>query len=61
MMPLQRVRQRFYAGVRRSVAYNLFPLLSRPVFINVSGVPFPLGVTGTVAQNNPNTQPEEMQ
>ena len=36
-------------------------LTQKTISSNVNGLPFPLGVTGTVAQNKPNTQPEEKQ
>jgi hypothetical protein len=41
--------------IRRSPSFSL----AQNLFRDVSGMLFPLGVRGTVAQNNPNTQPEE--
>lgn len=61
-MPSQAMRQlssRMIPSVRCSIPHILSLSLPQTIFANVSGMPFPVGVTGTVAQNKPNTQPEE--
>lgn len=58
-MPSQAERQLLSRRGRRSIPHILCLSLPQSIFGNVSGVPFPRGVTGTVAQYKPNTQPEE--
>jgi hypothetical protein len=58
-MSLQCTRRRLCRPSRRSSPHSFSLVFPQTILSNVSGVPFPIGVTGTVAQNNPNTQPEE--
>jgi hypothetical protein len=59
-MPSQAMR-RFLPRPRRSTIQRFFYLCFLQIIFrsSVSGLPSPIGVTGTVAQKNPNTQPEE--
>ncbi len=58
-MPTQALRRLLSRRGRRSIPHIFCRSLPQSIFGNVSGVPLPRGVTGTVAQNKPNTQPEE--
>jgi hypothetical protein len=58
-MPEQAMRRLLCRANRRLIPHILFLSFPQTIFSDVSGVPFPHGVTGTVAQNKPNTQPEE--
>lgn len=58
-MPEQAMRRVLSRPGRGSIPHILSVSLPQTPFRDVSGVPVPIGVMGTVAQNEPNTQPEE--
>ena len=58
-MPAQAMRRLLSQSGWRSIPRILCLSLPQTIFSDVSGVPVPIGVMGTVAQNKPNTQPEE--
>jgi len=58
-MPMQAMIRLLSQRNRRSNPLILCLSASQTIFRSVSGVPFPIGVMGAVAQNKPNTQPEE--
>jgi hypothetical protein len=58
-MPSQSAKRLLSQWDRFSVLSVFSSSFPQTIFSDVSGVPVPIGVMGTVAQYKPNTQPEE--